>query len=294
MTANGRWLKVLALTKHDPLLFLLVSVLAIGFPTIVAAQDRCVRAPGGTSPNSELNTRVGAWDPEAFYHLECRGGVVASVVARQTTPGDDLHEDSNPQGGPSWTFRSVPIFCRRDDYLFLPPTSLGGLPCASIPINDAFDPLPLALKLEAELPPPDLRIAMNPARGLVRLPTWFWVEGYDGGALSQTETVLESHQVCHFVVLRDADGHPLLDQDGRPRTRRDCTIEHTTFTVDVQLVPSQFSWDFGDTAGRDIACTAGESSCADALGQPYLDPTHPSPIQHPYRWSSPGVSIRGA
>src|SRR5205807_8071816 len=114
--------------------------------------------------------------------------------------------------------------CRRDDYMFLPPDALAGLPCASgsIPSQEAFDPYPLAVRMAVELPPPDLRIGMNPARGMVAVPTWFWVEGYDGGTLSTSETVLEQHEQCHYVVIRGADRLPSLDENGRPRTRLDC------------------------------------------------------------------------
>jgi hypothetical protein len=173
--------------------------------------------------------------------------------------------------------------------MFLSPTSLGGLPCASLPPHQSLDPRALALKMAAQLPPPDLRIGMNPLKGMVAVPTWFWVEGYDGGTLSQSETVLESHANCHFVVERDAEGHPILDDDGRPRAHPDCTIQTTTFVVDVRLWPNRFAWDFGDKHGREIACT-GQGDCGDALGQPFVDTAHPSPIQHPYRWSSLGVN----
>ena len=175
--------------------------------------------------------------------------------------------------------------------MFLPPESLAGLPCASasIPAQEAFDPRPLAVRMAAELPPPDLRIGMNPAKGMVAVPTWFWVEGYDGGTLAQTETVVEAHQHCHLVVERDADGQLVLDESLRPRTRRDCTVESTTFVVEVRLWPNHFAWDFGDDHGRDISCR-GQGDCGDALGLPYIDPRHPSPIQHPYRWTSLGVN----
>jgi hypothetical protein len=173
--------------------------------------------------------------------------------------------------------------------MFLPPSSLGGLPCASVPANQRFDPLPLAQRMVAELPPPDLRIGMNPAKGMVAIPTWFWVEGYDGGTLSETETVLEAHENCHFVAERGDDGLPALDDTGRPQTRRECNVETTTFVVDVRLWPSQFDWDFGDSHGRSIPCT-GQGDCGDALGQAFVDPAHPSPIQHPYTWSSLGVN----
>ncbi|MDQ6671166.1 MAG: hypothetical protein M3069_10510 [Chloroflexota bacterium] len=183
----------------------------------------------------------------------------------------------------------VPIYCRRDDYMFLPPTALGGLPCAEVSSTDHFDPLALAVRMEAELPPPDLRIGMNPALGMVAVPTWFWVEGYDGGTLSQSETVVEAHEQCRVSGVRDASGVAVLDADGRPKSRRSCTVETTTFVVDVRLWPSRFAWDFGDGHSRDIACS-DHGNCGDALGQPFVDSAHESPVKHPYQWSSLGVN----
>jgi hypothetical protein len=143
--------------------------------------------------------------------------------------------------------------------------------------------------MAAELPPPDLRIMMNPAKGLVAVPTWFWVEGYDGGTLAQSETVRESHENCRLVPVRGADGLPVLGSDGRPLTRRECTIENSIFVVSVRLWPNQFAWDFGDHHSQNITCP-GRDDCGDALGMPFIDAMHPSPIQHPYVWSSLGVN----
>jgi hypothetical protein len=186
-------------------------------------------------------------------------------------------------------YLTVPIYCRRDDYMFLPPDAQAGLPCLDIPTNARFDPYPLAVRLAAELPPPDLRIGMNPAKGMVAVPTWFWVEGYDGGTLSQSETVLEQHTICHYVTTRGADGFPSLDATGRPATTIKCTEEDTTFVVSVRLWPGHVRWDFGDKHARDISC-ASIGDCGDALGQPFVDVSHPSPIHHPYVWSSLGVN----
>jgi len=134
---------------------------------------------------------------------------------------------------------------------------------------------------------------MNPEKGLVNVPTWFWVEGYDGGTLSAGETVLQQHNICHLVAIRDANGLAQLDETGRPRTRLDCHTEDTTFDVEVRLWPKDFAWDFGDhSAPQTIGC-AGVGDCSDsALGSPFVDASasHASPIQHPYVWSSLGVN----
>ena len=158
-----------------------------------------------------------------------------------------------------------------------------------MPSTERFDPRPLAQRMEQELPPAELRIGMNPARGMVAVPTWFWVEGYDGGMLSESETVVEAHESCHFVASRDSRGLAVLDPDGRPQVRKSCTVETTTFAVDVQLWPGDFAWDFGDGHSRDVLCR-DRGDCGDALGQPFVDSAHASPIKHPYRWSSLGVN----
>jgi hypothetical protein len=176
--------------------------------------------------------------------------------------------------------------------MFLPPEALGGIPCVSIPQDSSFDPGPTAARLAAEVPPPDLRIKMNPDKGLVNVPTWFWVEGYDGGTLSAAETVLQEHEVCHTVPVRTpGNGLAQLDDAGRPATRLDCTTTNTTFDVEVRLYPEDFAWDFGDhSSPRSVPC-AGVGDCSNAaLGSPYVDALHASPIQHPYPWSSLGIN----
>ena len=174
--------------------------------------------------------------------------------------------------------------------MFLPPEALGGIPCLSIPQDQAFDPEPLAARLAATLPPPDLRIRMNPEKGMVRVPTWFWVEGYDGGTVGASQEVLQEHTLCHLVAIRDSTGQVALDEQGRPRTRQDCHTEDTTFNVEVRLWPKDFAWDFGDHTSPHLLACRGIGDCPDALGAPYVDALHASPIQHPYVLSSLGVN----
>jgi hypothetical protein len=234
--------------------------------------------------------RIDSWRVWAVGEHDCRRGVRVELNAALDMSGGDHAPGANAEHpvGPSGVF-TIPIFCRRDDYLFVPPTALGGLPCVGVPSQERFDPYPVAVQMAAQLPPPELRIGMNPTLGMVAVPTWFWVDGYDGGTLSQSETVRESHEVCHLVAVRDANGQVVLDANSRPRTRRDCTVDSSTFVVDVRLWPNRFAWDFGDDHGRSIAC-AGQGDCGDALGQPFVDSQHPSPVQHPYRWSSLGAN----
>jgi hypothetical protein len=173
--------------------------------------------------------------------------------------------------------------------MFLPPNALGGIPCLSVPSNQHFDPKQLAVQMAAEVSPPELRIGMNPLKGMVRVPTWFWVEGYDGGIIGQAQTVREDDTVCHTVSVRGMDGLAVLDETGRPQTRQDCHTDTTNFDVAVRLYPNHYAWDFGDSNGKDVPCR-GIGDCPDALGLPFVDAVHESPVQHPYVWSSLGVN----
>ena len=254
----------------------------------VLAEPVCLSNPGGPGPVRRVDAKVDLWQAHVDAQNDCRRGARVELTVNRDIPGDRAPTATADHPlGPTGVF-TVPIFCRRDDYMFLPPEALGGLPCASVPSQERFDPHALAVRLAAELPPPDLRIGMNPAKGMVNVPTWFWVEGYDGGTLLASQTVVEEHENCHFVAERDANGMPILDVDGRPLTRRECSVESTTFVVDVSLSPNLYAWDFGDKHGRNIACPG--PYCGDALGLPFVDTSHASPIQHPYRWSSLGVN----
>ena len=265
----------------------LLVVAPAGVPPAVA-EDSCGAASGG-GPLRRVDSKIGAWAVSATGIRDCRGGVEVEVIARQPVPGElvpggRIERPLGPTG-----MLELPIYCRRDDYAFLPPNALGGLPCLALTPTDHIDPYALAVQLAASLPPPAVHISMNPQRGLVAVPTWFWVEGYDGGSLSSDETVLEAHERCHLAVVRNDDGSPVQAPDGRAELRRECTVETTTFSIEVQLWPKLVAWDFGDqTPGTAVACSRS-SPCRAGLGEPFVDARHPSPIQHPYQWSSLGV-----
>lgn len=179
------------------------------------------------------------------------------------------------------------MYCRRDDYPFLPRNALGGLPCITSTPAEHIDPRVVALGMEASLSPPDVQIGMNPRLGMVAVPTWFWVEGYDGGDLRRSRTVVEAHQECRFVTSTTDNGQTVLAADGRPELRRQCETRTTTFNVELRMWPNHFVWDFGDQHSQDITC-ATPTLCLDALGLAYIDPRHPSPVRHPYVWTSLG------
>jgi hypothetical protein len=79
---------------------------------------------------------------------------------------------------------------------------------------DPIDPLSVAAELRDQLPVPDMAISANPDTGLVGLPSWFWVDGYDGAPISSSSTL-------------------------------------GGITVEVQIVPQRYTWSFGDGANLD-------------------------------------------
>jgi len=118
----------------------------------------------------------------------------------------------------------------------------------------------IALEVLDHVPLPDVKLQTNPALGLVALPAWFWVEGYDGGTLGGSRTVSLPPEVGADVP---ADEVPAND-----RSRRG-----TSLTVEVRLRPTSYEWDFGD----------GTTRTSHSLGQKY--PSE-SDIQHTYEHTS--------
>lgn len=77
--------------------------------------------------------------------------------------------------------------------------------------GDAVDPVSVALELLNHLPIPDIAIEANPSTGLVALPSWFWIDGYDGTAIRSSDSL-------------------------------------GGVTVEVEVQPLHYRWSFGDGA----------------------------------------------
>lgn len=122
------------------------------------------------------------------------------------------------------------------------------------------DPREVALDTLDQVPLPDIRIRTNPSLGLVAMPGWFWVEGYDGRPFGLSRTVDIPAEVGAEVPV---DVVPADD----PRRRG------SSYTVEVRVWASRYEWNFGD----------GSSLVAQSLGRPY--PAE-SDIKHTYEFSS--------
>jgi hypothetical protein len=120
----------------------------------------------------------------------------------------------------------------------------------------------VALDILAQVPMPSIRIRMNPGLGLVALPGWFWVEGYDNRPFGASRTVEIPPAVGPEVPVA-------VVAAGDPRRRG------SSFTVDVRVSLARYEWSFGD----------GGALVTRSLGRAY--PAE-SDIQHTYEYSSLG------
>jgi len=126
----------------------------------------------------------------------------------------------------------------------------------------SIDPREVALDVLAQVPMPSIRIRMNPGLGLVALPGWFWVEGYDNRPFGASRTVEVPPTVGPEVPVAVVPA-------GDPRRRG------SAFTVDVRVSLARYEWGFGD----------GGAFVTRSLGRAY--PAE-SDIQHTYEYSSLG------
>lgn len=77
--------------------------------------------------------------------------------------------------------------------------------------GDPVDPATVAAELLDHIPVPAITVGVNPEVGLVALPSWFWVEGYDGLPITASDTLGGT-------------------------------------TVEVEIMPTGYRWTFGDGA----------------------------------------------
>jgi hypothetical protein len=183
--------------------------------------------------------------------------------------------------------------CIHDDWAFLSPAATSGLQCSGVPTTtitigqttvsgDVRDPRVWAALLEGEISLPPIHIRMNPSLGLVNVPTWFWVEGYDGGTLSKGQTITLRHQECHDETVTHTDENG----NASSSSSNVCNTITDFLTVEVRLFPARYLWSFGDGASQPVSCSGEPGSCRLGLGSAFQDPFHPSPIAHPYVRSS--------
>lgn len=77
--------------------------------------------------------------------------------------------------------------------------------------GSSVDPASIAAELRDQVLVPDITVGVNPQVGLVAMPAWFWIEGYDGAPIRTSDTLGGT-------------------------------------TVEVEITPTSYRWSFGDGA----------------------------------------------
>jgi hypothetical protein len=112
---------------------------------------------------------------------------------------------------------------------------------------------------------PPIALNVNPVRGIVHVPDWYWASGYDGRPRTATRT---------YSLPWSRQGTPIRDPEtGEVIGETPGSSGTYTLTITVRYRPGRYRWDFGDGAILDTG----------SLGRPY--PTA-SDVQHAYQWSS--------
>jgi hypothetical protein len=240
----------------------------------VGGGSRPVSTGSGAGISSTSNVSRSWYDPSRGYFSQTSDGRIyslegANVGNASTGPGGWFgtggrqHPNSVPMGfyvdgqfqGIVW----VPANSNPGSLRWGAPPGPGGSQSGTV-AGRSINVREIALEVLDHVPLPDVGIQTNPALGLVALPAWFWVEGYDGGTLGGSRTVGLPPEVGADVPV---DEVPANDPGRRG----------TSLTVEVHLRPTSYEWDFGD----------GTTRTSQSLGQKY---PRESDIQHIYEHSS--------
>ena len=147
------------------------------------------------------------------------------------------------------------LFPTDPPFVELPPVTLP--PSTS---RAAIAPRVFVADLLEDVPLPSVKVRMNPDLGLVAMPTWFWVEGYDGRVFGISRQINIPAEIGDDVP---GDDVPRDDPRRRP----------TSVTIVVTVGPSRYEWSFGD----------GTRIVTRSLGKPY---PQASDVKHTYEHSS--------
>jgi hypothetical protein len=271
-----------------------VSVMLILCVSTAAAQScPSPHTTTGCTPGASIDEEHGPYNIQQLVKDLGPSGFTTGVKAATRDPGASPSQLGAPPSNKVPRYSDIgPLqaFCRRDDHAFLPTGALAGIPCDTDTPDQTTDPRQFARSMFDHLDLPSLQLNMNPRRGMVAVPTWFWIEGYDGGVIGLVDNLQVSREECHREADRDEGGAARLDAGGSPVTHNECHTIIDTFTVEVRAWPKVFQWNFGDDQGKTVPCADTAAACPNGAGRPFTDPYTPSPIAHAYRWSSLGAN----
>lgn len=193
--------------------------------------------------SSAMSLRVGELPYQGPLIVETTPGRL--WAAREIPAGEPPVPGAEPQGAPGADPAALPTATE---------------PASGTSAGRVLEAREVAVEVLEQIPLPDVRVRMNPNVGLVALPAWFWLEGFDGAAIARSRTV---------------DVPPLTDSsvpfDVVPAG--DPSRQGTSFRVDVRVWPVRYVWTFGD----------GGAHVTQSFGRAY---PQASDIQHVYQYSS--------
>ena len=222
---------------------------------------------------SSTTTPGRSWTDKTGYHWEGETGQVVTVTPPNISTATreswveqfQQHQNQTPYllyldqqfSGIIW----VPQSSNSDDVTIVPAPDNSPPPDTVVSGNGgSTDPREVALDALGHVPLPNAQIRVNPALGLVAMPGWFWVEGYDGSSFGTSRTVSVPPEVGPEVPTSVVPAN-------------DSRRQGSSFSVEVRIWPTRYEWSFGD----------GTSVVSLSLGKPY--PAR-SDIQHTYEYSS--------
>ncbi|MHB1162569.1 MAG: hypothetical protein ACYC3V_19880, partial [Chloroflexota bacterium] len=231
-----------------------------------------------TATDSKANTTSAtnpgrSWTDKTGYHWESPTGQVVTATPPNISTATreswveqfQQHQNQNPYllyvdqqfNGIIW----VPQSSNSNNVVIGPAPANSPPPDTLVSGNGgSTDPREVALDALGHVPLPNIQLRMNPALGLVAMPGWFWVEGYDGSSFGTSRTVNIPPEVGPEVPTSVVPAN-----DSRRQGR--------SFTVDVRIWPTRYEWSSGD----------GANLVNLSLGKAY--PAQ-SDIQHTYEYTS--------
>ena len=165
----------------------------------IAVSQSSPGLPGGGAPISTGggSTSGGGWS--------CRADIMN--IGNATRSWFEGEAPQHPNQSP-WVVNCTNGYI---NIVWLPNTASSSNVTVLVDTDAAVDPVAVAADLLDQVPVPTIKIGVNPAPGLVALPSWFWIEGYDGAPITSSRSL-------------------------------------SGVTVEVQITPTSYRWSFGDGA----------------------------------------------
>ena len=160
-------------------------------------------SPGSTGSGAPISTGGGSTSGGGW---SCRADIMN--IGNATRSWFESEAPQHPNQSP-WVVNCTNGYT---NIVWLPNTASSSNVSVVVDTGGAtVDPVALAAELLDQVPVPTIEIGVNPAPGLVAVPSWFWIEGYDGAPITASQSL-------------------------------------AGVKVEVQITPTAYRWTFGDGA----------------------------------------------